>query len=406
MTDTTLQLDDTSAELKAAQPTAWSAATWFAVISMAATSFALVSAEFLPAGLLTPMARDLGISEGTAGQVVTATASVGAVTAMLSNVLIGKLNRKIVLVGLSALAIGSNILAALANDFWLLLLGRAGLGIALSAFWALSVAVVARLVGTNATGRGMAIVTLGVSLATIAAPSMGALISDWVGWRSAMAMTAGLAAIAMVLQWISLPTLPANTSNSLNDVFRLTRRRGVQLGMLAILLLMTGHFAGSVYVRPFLEQVTHLTTGLIALTLLGFGIAAVIGNIAGGRMADSNIRTALVTTAGLMAFAALSLVLWGEHIGVAFGFATLWGFAFGMAPVVLPTNLSRAAPDALEAAGSLMVTSFQIAITIGAVVGGYAVDTFGATSPLTLTAILAATTALLALLQPRNESVS
>ncbi|WP_435656513.1 MFS transporter [Brucella pituitosa] len=402
MTDTTLQLDDAVTEFDAVAPAAWSASTWFAVLSMAATSFALVSAEFLPAGLLTPMARDLGISEGTAGQVVTATASVGAVTAMLSNVLIGRLNRKIVLVGLSALAIASNILAAVATDFWLLLLGRAGLGIALSAFWALSVAVVARLVGTNATGRGMAIVTLGVSLATIAAPSMGALISDWLGWRSAMAMTAGLAALAMLLQWISLPTLPASTSNSLIDVLRLTRRRGIQLGMLAILLLMTGHFAGSVYVRPFLEQVTLLTTGPIALALLGFGIAAVIGNMAGGRMADTNIRTALVTTAALMALAALALVLWGAHIGVAFGFATLWGFAFGMAPVVLPTNLSRAAPDALEAAGSLMVTSFQIAITIGAVVGGYVVDTFGATAPLTLTAILAAATALLAMLQPRS----
>ncbi|MGC0054080.1 MFS transporter [Ochrobactrum sp. MYb15] len=402
MTDTTLQLDDAVTELDAVAPAAWSASTWFAVLSMAATSFALVSAEFLPAGLLTPMARDLGISEGTAGQVVTATASVGAVTAMLSNVLIGRLNRKIVLVGLSALAIASNILAAVATDFWLLLLGRAGLGIALSAFWALSVAVVARLVGTNATGRGMAIVTLGVSLATIAAPSMGALISDWLGWRSAMAMTAGLAALAMLLQWISLPTLPASTSNSLIDVLRLTRRRGIQLGMLAILLLMTGHFAGSVYVRPFLEQVTLLTTGPIALALLGFGIAAVIGNMAGGRMADTNIRTALVTTAALMALAALALVLWGAHIGVAFGFATLWGFAFGMAPVVLPTNLSRAAPDALEAAGSLMVTSFQIAITIGAVVGGYVVDTFGATAPLTLTAVLAAATALLAILQPRS----
>lgn len=402
MTDTTLQLDDAVTELDAVAPAAWSASTWFAVLSMAATSFALVSAEFLPAGLLTPMARDLGISEGTAGQVVTATASVGAVTAMLSNVLIGRLNRKIVLVGLSALAIASNILAAVATDFWLLLLGRAGLGIALSAFWALSVAVVARLVGTNATGRGMAIVTLGVSLATIAAPSMGALISDWLGWRSAMAMTAGLAALAMLLQWISLPTLPASTSNSLIDVLRLTRRRGIQLGMLAILILMTGHFAGSVYVRPFLEQVTLLTTGPIALALLGFGIAAVIGNMAGGRMADTNIRTALVTTAALMALAALALVLWGAHIGVAFGFATLWGFAFGMAPVVLPTNLSRAAPDALEAAGSLMVTSFQIAITIGAVVGGYVVDTFGAIAPLTLTAVLAAATALLAILQPRS----
>jgi len=310
-----------------------------------------------------------------------------------------------VLVGLMALAVASNILAALAPNFWLLLLGRAGLGIALSAFWALSVAVVARLVGANATGRGMAIVTLGVSLATIAAPSMGALISDWLGLRSAMAMTAGLALLAMLLQLLSLPSLPATASNSLADVLRLTRRRGIQLGMLAILLLMTGHFAGSVYVRPFLEHVTLLATGPIALALLGFGIAAVIGNIAGGRMADANIHVALVVTAALMAFAALALVLWGVHIGVAFGFATLWGFAFGMAPVVLPTNLSRAAPDALEAAGSLMVASFQVAITIGAIVGGYAVDTYGPTAPLTVTAILAASTAVLALLQPRNQTL-
>lgn len=402
MTDTTSQLDGATIGLETAEQSAWTAATWFAVLSMAATSFALVSAEFLPAGLLTPMARDLGISEGTAGQVVTATASVGAVTALLSNVLIGRLNRKTVLVGLSALAIGSNVLASLATDFWLLLLGRAGLGIALSGFWALSVAVVARLVGANATGRGMAIVTLGVSLATIAAPSIGALISDWLGWRIAMAMTAGLAALAMLLQVLSLPTLPASTSNSLADVFRLTRRRGIQLGMLAILLLMTGHFAGSVYVRPFLEQVTLLETRSIALALLGFGIASVIGNVAGGRMADASIRLALAVTAVLMAFAAFALVFWGAHTGIAFALVTLWGFAFGMAPVVLPTNLSRGAPDALEAAGSLMVVSFQVAISIGAVFGGYIVDHYGAVGPLTLTAVLAASTVALALLQPRS----
>jgi DHA1 family purine ribonucleoside efflux pump-like MFS transporter len=402
MTDTRSQLDDAAIDFHTAEPAAWNVATWFAVLSMAATSFALVSAEFLPAGLLTPMARDLGISEGTAGQVVTATAAIGAVTALLSNVLIGRMNRKTVLVGLSALAIGANILAALATDFWLLLLGRAGLGIALSGFWALSVAVVARLVGANATGRGMAIVTLGVSLATIAAPSVGALISDWLGWRSAMAMTAGLAALAMLLQVLSLPTLPASTGNSLADVFRLTWRRGFQLGMLAILLLMTGHFAGSVYVRPFLEKVTLLETGPIAMALLGFGIAAVMGNIAGGRVADVNIRMALAMTAALMAFAALALVLWGVHIGAAFGFVTLWGFAFGMAPVVLPTNLSRGAPDALEAAGSLMVVSFQVAISIGAVFGGYVVDHYGAVGPLTLTSALAASTVALALTQPHS----
>jgi DHA1 family purine ribonucleoside efflux pump-like MFS transporter len=405
VTDTPLPFDGTAIDFDDSPPAAgWSATTWLAMLAMLATSFALVSAEFLPAGLLTPMARDLGISEGTAGQVVTATALVGAVTALLSNIVIGRLNRKLVLVGLSVLAIASNLLAAFANDFWLLLVGRAGLGIALSAFWALSVAVVARLVGTNSLGRGVALVSLGVSLATIAAPSMGALVSDWLGWRSAMAITAGLAGVALVLQLISLPSLPASTSNSLGDVFRLLRRRGVQLGMLAIILLMAGHMTGSVYVRPFLEQVTGLSTNMIALALGGFGVAAVLGNLAAGRLADANASRTLAITGAIMALAAVALVLWGASVSAAFAFVALWGFAFGMAPVALQANLSRASPDALETSGSLMVVSFQVAITTGALVGGYIVDTYSATTNMMLTAVLAALTLILALVQPKPAS--
>lgn len=401
MTDTTLPLDGPAVDYADAAPekASWTAKSWLAMLAMLATSFALVSAEFLPAGLLTPMAADLGISEGTAGQVVTATALVGAVTALLSNVLIGTLNRKYVLIGLSILALVSNLLSAYATEFWLLLVGRAGLGIALSAFWALSMAVVVRIVGTKSMGRGVAMVSLGVSLATIAAPSMGALVSEWIGWRHATGITAGLAALALVLQLISLPSLPATAGNSLGDLFGLLRRRGVQLGMLAILMLMGGHMTGSVYVRPFLEQVTALSTGMIALVLGGFGLAAVVGTVLAGRLADIDARRTLALTATIMALAALALVLWGTSVAAAFVFVALWGLAFGMAPVSLQANLSRSAPDALESAGSLMVVSFQVAITLGAVIGGYVVDTYSANANMTLTAILAALTVLLALSQ-------
>ena len=379
----------------------WSARTWLAMFAMLATSFTLVSAEFLPAGLLTPMARDLGITEGTAGQMVTATALVGAAAALLSNVLIGRLNRKLVLVGLSLIAIASNLLATFATDFWLLLLGRAGLGIALSAFWALSVAVVARLVGTGAIGRGMAMVSLGVSLATIAAPSMGAVVADLLGWRTAMGLTAALAGVALLLQLLTLPSMPAPAGNSLGDIARLLRRRGVQLGMLAIILLMAGHMAGSVYVRPFLEEITGLTTATIALALAGFGAAAVVGTIVGGKLADMDSRIALAITATIMALAALALVLWGASTPAAFAFVGVWGLAFGMAPVALQANLSRSATDALETSGSLMVVSFQVAIMTGAIVGGYIVDSYSSVTNMMLTAALAALTLLLALSQRR-----
>ena len=397
MTDTTLRLDEA-----APASDSWSGKTWLAVISMAAATFALVSAEFLPAGLLTPMAADLGISEGTAGQVVTATATVGAVAALFANVVIGRLNRKAVLVGLSALALLSNILAVLATDFWVLLLARAGLGIALSGFWSLSVAVVARLVGVASIGRGMSIIFVGVSLATIAAPSIGALLTDWLGWRAAMGATAIAAGLAMLLQLVSLPSLPATKGNSLGEVLGLMKRRGVQLGMLAVLLLVTGHFAGFVYVRPFLEQVTAFPAATVALALLGYGVGSVVGNIVGGRLADINVHTALTTTGVTMAVAVLALLLWGTQAPVAFAFVALWGFAFGTAPIVLQTNLSRAALDALEATGSLMVVCFQVSIALGAVVGGYLVDAYSVTYTLAFVAVLAILTTILSLVQPRS----
>lgn len=391
---------DTTLAAEAELPDArWTRRTWLAVASLASATFALVFAEFLPAGLLTPMAADLGISEGTAGQVVTATAVVGAIAALLTNLLIGRLDRKLVLVGLTALAIVSNLVAAFGSEFWVILVGRAGLGIALSGFWALASAIVARLVGMAAFGRGMSFIFVGVSLATIAAPSVGAVLSDTFGWRAAMLAAAFAALLSVAMQLACLPRLPAGAANSVGGLVSLLRRPAVLLGMLAILLLAGGHFAGFVYVRPYLEQITELPATLVAATLLGYGIASVVGNVAGGRFADANVRRAMIIVAALLTLATFGLSLWGASAILAIGLVALWGLAFGGTPIVLQTNLSRAALDQLEAVGSLMVVCFQVAIAVGAIVGGTIVDTIGVPFAPALSGALAALALLLALLR-------
>ena len=55
---------------------------WAAVVSLSLGVFGLVTAEFLPASLLTEMARDLDVTVGTAGQAVTATAVVAGVAGL------------------------------------------------------------------------------------------------------------------------------------------------------------------------------------------------------------------------------------------------------------------------------------------------------------------------------------
>ena len=367
----------------------WPLGIWLAVLSLSFATFAIVSAEFLPAGLLTPMAADLGISEGLAGQAVTATAVVGAIAALFANVLIGRLDRKLVLIGLSILTVASNLLAAYATDFTMLLIARAALGVALSGFWSLSSAVVARLVGIDSMGRGMSIIFVGVSLATIAAPSVGALISDLYGWRAAMFLAAGAAVIATILQVFALPRLPTAAANNLMGILSLTTRRGVQLGLLAVLLVAGGHFAGFVYVRAFLEQVTQMSPAVVAGTLLAFGVANFFGNLMGGAIADRNQRAGLATVGLLMGLSALGLVFFGAELIPAAGLATIWGFAFGAGPIVLQTGVAQAAPDDLEGAGSLIVVLFQVSIATGAIVGGLLVDTMGVAYAIGFTGIMA-----------------
>ena len=70
------------------------AAHWPAVASLTLGVFGLVTAEFLPASLLTAMAADLRISEGAAGQTVTATALIGAIAAPSIPVLTRRMDRR------------------------------------------------------------------------------------------------------------------------------------------------------------------------------------------------------------------------------------------------------------------------------------------------------------------------
>ena len=97
---------------------------WGAVFSLTLGVFGLVTAEFLPASLLTPMAASLGITEGVAGQAVTATAVVAMITSLLISAATRNIDRRWVLVAFSVLLIASNLLVAFAPDLLAVLIGR------------------------------------------------------------------------------------------------------------------------------------------------------------------------------------------------------------------------------------------------------------------------------------------
>jgi DHA1 family purine ribonucleoside efflux pump-like MFS transporter len=340
--------------------------------------FGLVMAEFLPASLLTAMSADLGVSDGAAGQAVTATALVGAVAAPALPLLTRRLDRRVVMLALSALLVLSNLLAATAGSLATLLVARVMLGVALGGFWSMSAALAMRLVPAHLFARAMSLILTGVSVATVCAAPVGAWMGDLWGWRSAF-VAAGVVSLAtLAVQAATLPKLPPRDKPSLRVLGELLRRPPVRVALLAVLLVISGHFAGFTYIRPLMEQVTHLSVGAISGVLLGYGIGGFFGNFAGGWLAGRSERQAIVAGGVLIALLAASLLVAGGSPVVTAIAVTLWGFAFGAFPVGFQTWIVRAAPDQAEGAGGLLVAGFQISIASGAVGGGLLVDRIGA----------------------------
>jgi len=379
-------------------------AAWAAVGALTLGVFALVTSEFLPASVLTPLARDLGVSVGAAGQAVTATAVVGAVAAPLVPVLTGRLDRRLVMWGLMALLSLSNLLTIFAANLPTLLVARVLLGASLGGFWSMAAALAIRLVPPSGIPRAMSLIFTGVSVATVSAAPIGAYVSDTLGWRAAFMIAGVVGAAALLTQLLTLPRLAPTSVPRLAGLVEVGRRPAVATALLGVLLVISGHFAGFTYVRPVLEQIAHLDVKAISLTLLAFGVAGFFGNLAGATLVGRDPRLSVLSGAALIAVAALAIVLLGRFGLITAAALTLWGFAFAMLPVGFQSWATSAAPDQAELAGGLLTSTFQVAIAAGAVLGGVLVDRMGPLSAPAYAAVAAVAAAGLVLTLRRRAA--
>ena len=352
-------------------------AAWGGVVALMIGVFALVTAEFLPASLLTPVAVGLHVSEGTAGQAVTATALIGIVAGPAIGPLFHRLDRRTLLVGLALLAALSNILVATAPAFGVLLLARVLLGIAISGFWSMAVAVAAQLVPAEHLGRAMMIVNTGVSLATVVAVPLGAFLGALWGWRAVFVLVAVASVVAAVVQRVLLPRVEPAAGSGVRALFGALRSPVMIVGLLGIALLAGGHFMGFTYIRLGASDIPGLTAGGLAMMLAAYGLGGFAGNLVAGVVADRRLRTGLVVMPAVLGAAVTVFALLPDQVPLAIAAVVLWGFAFGGVPTLVQTWAARVEPERMEAAGGLVVAAFQLAIALGAAAGGLLVDGAG-----------------------------
>lgn len=350
---------------------------WYAVITLSITAFVLVTSEFLPIGVLTAIAQDLNVSIGTAGLMISLPGVMGAFAAPLVSVWAKSLDRRYLLIGLTAVMVVANFVTSLSQSFEIVLASRFVLGIAIGGFWATAIALSGRVAPAHLPiAKATAIVMAGVTLATVLGVPIGTWLSELYGWRSAFLITSIIGAIILILECIFLPRLKPTSAIKLSDLPALFIDPQARKGLVIILLIGLAHFSTYSYLAPFFKNVAGFNGATISVLLLIYGIAGFFGNAFAGYSSNINVRYTLAIVGLFLAIVFVGFPMFATHLTGAYLLTALWGFAFGAFPTTANIWMFLHAPQAVEKGMPLFVGMFQVIIALGALIGGYMVDHF------------------------------
>ncbi|MBA2675880.1 MFS transporter [Ramlibacter sp.] len=346
-----------------------------ALFALTAGAFCIGTTEFVIMGLLMQVGADLHVSITTAGLLISGYALGVAAGAPVLSLLTRRLPRKTVLMALMAIFTLGNIACALAPSYGLLMAARILTSLAHGTFFGVGAVVAGELVAPHRRASAIALMFLGLTVATVAGVPAGALLGLHYGWRAAFGAVAVLGLVALLLLACLLPRTPAPLSTSLGEELAVLRRPAVLAGLAMTVLGFAGVFCAYTYIQPLLVQVTGLSQQAVSVVLLLFGVGLVIGNLLGGKAADrAPVASVLVSLALLAAvLAVLPLVM---HSGWAVGLyvGVLGAAAFATVAPLQMRVLKGAQGAGQTLASSLNIAAFNVGNALGAWLGGRMLD--------------------------------
>jgi DHA1 family inner membrane transport protein len=365
------------------------AVRWLAVFALAIGGFGIGTTEFVAMGLLPDIAKSLGVSEPTAGHVISAYALGVVVGAPVIASLTARMPRKTLLLGLITLFTLGNLASVLAPTYGTLMAARFLAGIPHGAFFGIATLVAAHLMGPKNRAKAVAHVMTGLTVATVLGVPVASFLGQQFGWRSAFGLVVLVGVITLTAIWFWLPDLRSMHSTSPLTELGALRRPQVLLALLVGMVGFGGMFAVYTYVSTTLTDVSGLSRALVPLGLMVFGLGMVVGNLVGGRMADISVIKGLyasITALGIVL--ALFVVAAHNPWTAMLGLFLIGASGSAIAPA-LQTRLMDVAHDAQTLAAALNHSALNIANATGAWAGGVVIAAgYGYTAPAAAGAVL------------------
>ncbi|WP_288384882.1 MFS transporter [uncultured Acinetobacter sp.] len=346
---------------------------WIALIVLSLSSFAIVTTELAPIGLLSALAHDLNQSEAITGLIVTGYGWVAAISALCSIVLLIRFPRKMVLMIMLLILAISNIIVAYSSSFNMIFSARIIGAIAHGSFWALIGAVAYSLVPKHQLGLATSIIFSGVSVASILGVPLASYLTQLSSWRLAFEFLGLLSFIVCILILLFVPKIPDQAPLASGFFKKVLQHSTLNRLFILTALIISSHFAAFTFIEPFLSQIAQLESGQITLLLLVFGLTGLIGNILAGKLIDRHLHTIILVSLVFISGSVFAFGYLGYHVtlSIAIVFLALWGVSIASIFVGLQTWVLKQADDLASAASAIYVAVFNASIGLGALIGSF-----------------------------------
>lgn len=343
-----------------------------AEIALALGGLAIGTAEFAAMGVLPQISGDLGVTVPQAGHLISAYALGVVIGAPAITVLLARVPRKSLLIGLMLLYAVGNFATTIFHSYSAVLISRFIAGLPHGAYFGAASLVAAAMVPPARRGEAIGKVIMGLSVANVLGVPAATWLGQMYGWRSTFMAVAVIALLCASMIFIFVPRITADRQASAMTELGALKQPQVWLTLLAAGIGFGGIFAVYSYITPLLTEVTHLPLARVPLMLSVIGIGMLVGSVVCGKLADRWLKQTML---GMYAFTALVLtilVLVSHSVPAMVLMLFLVGICT-MVAVSFQARLMDVAGDAQALAAALNHSAFNIANALGAYLGGIAI---------------------------------
>jgi DHA1 family inner membrane transport protein len=353
------------------------------LIALALGGFGIGLTEFVITGLLPEVAADYGVTETTAGWLVTGYALAVIVGALGLTAATTRLPRKPVLLGLLVLFIVGNTLSAIAPTYGVMMTGRVIAALCHGAFFGIGSVVAANMVERSKRASAVALMFTGLTASNVLGVPFGTFLGQAAGWRATFWAIAAIGVVALIGVLVLVPAVRSTETPSLARELGAFRSGQVWLSLGMTVLGYGGMFGAFTYIAYTLTSVSGFPSSAVPWLLIVFGIGLFVGNFAGGKLAARSIdRTLLVVLVVLTVVLAVFALVATSPVLTVIALVLMGAFGFATVPA-LQTRVMQYADHAPTLASGANIAAFNLGNALGAWIGGLTIaGGLGYTSPI------------------------